>query len=61
MIHLTGTEFVIGDICVPVYDSDLADALKQLSITQREIILRSYFLQQTDQEIASSMKLTRKK
>ncbi len=61
VIHLTDTEFIIGDICVPVYDSDLADALKQLSVTQREIILRSYFLQQTDQEIASSMKLTREK
>ena len=61
VIHLTDTEFIIGDICVPVYDSDLADALKQLSVTQREIILRFYFLQQTDQEIASSMKLTREK
>ena len=61
VIHLTDTEFIIGDICVPVYDSDLADALKQLSVTQREIILRSYFIQQADQEIASSMKLTRKK
>ena len=38
VIHLTDTEFIIGDICIPVYDSDLADVLKQLSITQGDYL-----------------------
>lgn len=38
VIHLTDTEFIIGDICIPVYDSDLADVLKQLSMTQGDYL-----------------------
>ena len=55
------TEFVVGEIKIPVFDSDLADALNYLSDVRREIILRYFFLQQTDYEIALCMQFTREK
>lgn len=55
------TEFVIGEVKIPVFDSDLADALNHLSDVRREIILRYFFLQQTDCEIALCMQFTREK
>ena len=57
----TDTEYLLGAVRIAVHDSDLADALDQLSELRREIILRSFFLQQTDGEIASCMHFTREK
>ena len=57
----TDTEYVLDAVKIAVHDSDLADALNQLSELRREIILRSFFLQQTDCEIASYMHFTREK
>ena len=57
----TDTEYVLDAVKIAVHDSDLADALDQLSELRREIILLSFFLQQTDCEIASCMHFTREK
>lgn len=60
-IRLIDTRFCVANMVIPVCDSDLAEVLNLLSEDQREIILRSFFLEETDQEIAGKMRLKRGK
>lgn len=58
-LSVSATFCAAGDV-FPIFDCDLADALRHLSPLQREIILRSFFLQQTDAEIAKDLKHSRR-
>lgn len=52
-------QFSVQGYSVAVKDARLADALAALSEDKREIVLLSYFLDMTDQEIADSLNLVR--
>lgn len=51
--------FKVDDLEIVVNDEDIAYALKMLPEDKRSIILLSYFLEMTDQEIANQMNLVR--
>lgn len=53
------TQFSVRGYSVAVKNTRLADALAALPEDKREIVLLSYFLDMTDQEIADSMNLVR--
>lgn len=59
LLPTAATFYVAGQI-IPVFDYDLADALKRLSPLLQVITLRSFYLQQTDAEIAAALNRNRR-
>ena len=53
------TMFCVGDSSIPVHDEELAQALLSLTPQRRSILLLAYFLEETDERIARSLKLSR--
>ena len=49
--------FPVLDYLIEIEDSEIADALKQLTETKRDVILLSYFLDMKDVEIAEALNL----
>lgn len=57
---LDETVFDVDGEVITVQDTDLADALKQLSPDKLEIVLLSYFTGMTDREIAERIDVARR-
>ena len=58
--NIISAKLHVGNQIVAIYDCELADALMHLSHEQREVILRYYFCQQTEMEIAKAIQKTQK-
>lgn len=49
--------FEVCGMKIPVLDDDLAEAIRELSLLDKKIILLSYFARKTDKSIASMLKV----